>query len=1155
MSDIFCKVLELSIYGSVLILLVAVLRLIFRRIPHSIICLLWGIVALRLICPIKIETGFSLIPEIDIGKYMVAESGVVSTAYDIDIISENSFDIDSFLEINSSNTGVSNDTYPDASSQVNDLFFDVDTVGNGASDFSSVDDKEVSSQQFSENESSPQGEIAKDHNTYQLRPFKAASDITLFGKFIGIFSLIWIFGSLFLVFYVAFKYIKLHKAVAERIPVQDGVYICDRIPSPFIMGIVKPNIYIPSSLPEEIYTYAIAHEKAHIKRFDSIWKLVAVLLLCIYWFNPFCWLAFYLFSKDTELACDELVIKDMSAKEKQEYSSAMLMASVPKSRMSLTLSFGEISVKERIEAILDYKKPSLWIILASILVVALILLFALTSGSRKAEITSDSEETSETTSSVNETQEDNAQVDSETTAATDETTAFVGSSELISDPAHLLSNKVCYLGEDVLTTFYWQHKDSYLASSKRIAGFKNANEEVAIFYDGDNFDGSDKINRIVVNGKTIDYVIEDYEAYNSVCSVYKGFYYDGEYYDLLYKDDVISGVAKDGEDIAAYVYAKFSDGAFYGTVLMGVYEKDETGSWSLTKAADFIGNMNKIRGAGYLYEDATGWCLYAPTDKWVQIDLLENGEYKFASGSEERLPADYVNPIGTGGSGYFSKFVGYPYFSKEYFDKQYEDFYSELEHSLSGKEYLKASVTVDESKFSYWSESPYYQEGDKDFITDLGLEYSFDGENLHVYIKPDEDVEIVYNGKSYYIRNKFMYMSYPGLDQLEVFLCDVSGDQQRDLIITARNQILSIFDLENGKLMDFELSDEIKAGMKTQLAAYAGLSNIDDFSSCRVMCADNAIIYYMPYKDCYVLAFVFYYEGEQIVNYEIRKPITYTYSTYPFDYKELATVFENGEPCELSYVPIANLLKNSDTAYIVMPDWMLSISWFDNGYAFGKCSEEDIYLGKTQLLTELNLPKSLTSISNPIDIDNDGELEIVVQYAVGARGNVHNIIIDKVGDEILFTEFPEWPEFSAVAYPDYQIEYEVKGMTEAVNEASGYKDGRVLINGKGGYEGVIGEIWDENGKLTGEWAYETESDNGELVSAAINTWASESNEMKLHKAENGYVLSRECYPAFISGAGGIVTYREYYKYADGQFDIIRWEMELYSFLQDFFHLS
>lgn len=179
-------------------------------------------------------------------------------------------------------------------------------------------------------------------------------------------ELIWALGVLTMVIYGSISYGKLRRKVAPAIEVRKGIYFCDYIESPFVMGVLHPRIYLPSTIAQEDIPYILAHERAHIRRLDPLWKQIGFLLLTLHWFNPLLWLAFILFCRDIEGACDEKVIAGMGVQAKVPYSNALLSCSLPRGRI-YPLAFGEIGVKQRIKAVLSYRKPTLWITIAAIL--------------------------------------------------------------------------------------------------------------------------------------------------------------------------------------------------------------------------------------------------------------------------------------------------------------------------------------------------------------------------------------------------------------------------------------------------------------------------------------------------------------------------------------------------------------------------------------------------------------------------------------------------------------------------------------------------------------------------------------------------------------------------------------------------------------------
>ena len=179
---------------------------------------------------------------------------------------------------------------------------------------------------------------------------------------------IWLGGMAVMLAYALTSYLTIRKRVSESVPLKGNIRLCDRISAPFILGIFRPKIYLPTSMDEADTKYVTAHEKAHLRRGDHIWKPFGFLLLTVYWFNPVMWLAYILLCRDIELACDERVIGELGTESKKPYSDALLNCSAPRRSISACpLAFGETGVKQRIKNVLSYKKPAVWIIAAALI--------------------------------------------------------------------------------------------------------------------------------------------------------------------------------------------------------------------------------------------------------------------------------------------------------------------------------------------------------------------------------------------------------------------------------------------------------------------------------------------------------------------------------------------------------------------------------------------------------------------------------------------------------------------------------------------------------------------------------------------------------------------------------------------------------------------
>ncbi len=321
MGDIFLKLFNMSITAGWLILAVICIRLLFRKMPKWVNCMLWGVAAIRLICPYSIESRFGILPSTEPIKSSTVVEGNVQNYIP---------SIDSHLTI------VENTINP------------------------------MLAENFAYNESNSVAPL-------QIVTYAA--------------GLVWCCGMVLFIIYTIYSAVKLHKLVREAVCVRDHVYICDAVKSPFIWGIVRPKIYLSSALSVRETDYILAHESAHLKRKDHWWKVLGYLLLCIYWFHPLCWIAYSLFCKDMELACDEKVAKDMTFHEKKEYSEVLLSCARQRRLMMVCpLAFGEVGVKERVKSILHYRKPTVWIMIAMAAVLGIFAACFLTNPSKEYQI-------------------------------------------------------------------------------------------------------------------------------------------------------------------------------------------------------------------------------------------------------------------------------------------------------------------------------------------------------------------------------------------------------------------------------------------------------------------------------------------------------------------------------------------------------------------------------------------------------------------------------------------------------------------------------------------------------------------------------------------------------------------------------------------------
>lgn len=297
MENIFLNLLNMSITASWITLAVIVLRFILKKAPKWIMGILWGFVALRLICPFSFESVFSLIP--------------------------------------------STETVPQEILTTNNP-----TINSGLNFVNQVINPVISE---------------------ALSP-RADESVNPMRLVIFIASIIWIAGIIAMLSYMLISYMRIHKIVREAVKTDNGYWICDHISTPFILGIFRPKIYLPSTMGETDCSYVLAHEKAHLKRKDHLWKPVGFLLLTVYWFNPVLWIAYVFMCRDIEFACDEKVIKQLGLGIKKPYSDALINCSAPRRMVAACpIAFGEAAVKERVKNVLNYKKPAFWIIIVAVI--------------------------------------------------------------------------------------------------------------------------------------------------------------------------------------------------------------------------------------------------------------------------------------------------------------------------------------------------------------------------------------------------------------------------------------------------------------------------------------------------------------------------------------------------------------------------------------------------------------------------------------------------------------------------------------------------------------------------------------------------------------------------------------------------------------------
>ena len=296
MEAVFLHLLNMSITAGWLVLAVLLLRLVFCRAPKWIHCLLWVMVALRLIFPVSIESVLSVIP------------------------SAQTVPVDTFL-------------------------YDTPTIQSG---LPAVD--EVVNPMLSD--------------SFAPQPMDSVNPMQVVS---AVAANLWVLGMAAMALYAIISTARLHRRVRESVRLRDNIFQCDRIATPFILGIIRPRIYLPTTLSEDDRLSVVAHELAHIRRRDHWWKPLGFLLLTVYWFHPLLWLGYVLLCRDIEAACDQRVIRDMDVPLRKAYSETLLACSAPRHLISACpLAFGETGVKSRIKSVLNYKKPAFWLIIVAV---------------------------------------------------------------------------------------------------------------------------------------------------------------------------------------------------------------------------------------------------------------------------------------------------------------------------------------------------------------------------------------------------------------------------------------------------------------------------------------------------------------------------------------------------------------------------------------------------------------------------------------------------------------------------------------------------------------------------------------------------------------------------------------------------------------------
>ena len=313
-------ILNMSLTASIVIVFVLLARLLLKKAPKVFSYALWAVVLFRLLCPVSISSDFSLLGVLDRTAAPATQHTTI-----VEYIPQNAV----VIPMQNITTPV-----PNTDSPANDQTGQVPTTTVPIS---------------------PSIGVAENTAPTPAEPMYSAADIA---------RMIWLSGIAAMFLYSTASFLRLRRKLVGTVRLRDNIYLADHIDTPFVMGLMRARIYLPSSLSEREQQYIILHEQQHIRRLDHIVKALAFLALCIHWFNPLVWIAFMLSGKDMEMSCDEAVMRKMGEDIRTEYSASLLSLATGRRIIAGTpLAFGEGDTKSRIKNVLNWKKPKLWVVL------------------------------------------------------------------------------------------------------------------------------------------------------------------------------------------------------------------------------------------------------------------------------------------------------------------------------------------------------------------------------------------------------------------------------------------------------------------------------------------------------------------------------------------------------------------------------------------------------------------------------------------------------------------------------------------------------------------------------------------------------------------------------------------------------------------------
>ena len=337
MTEIFRNILTASFHGSIVILAVLLLRFLLKKTPKKFLCLLWLLAGIRLLMPFEIRTELSLQPDVVSFREVQIAEEIPEPAMHAPVYTEDRLPAPDF------------DRQPDIPDRPEENLSPENVIGAYHPD-----------------------EAPEQENAH-LTPDKIAASI-------------WLTVACGFGLYTVASYIRLKLQVREAIRIRENIWESDRIETAFVLGFIRPRIYVPMGMSEDNRRHILAHERTHLEKGDHWIKMIGFLALAIHWFNPLVWLAYILLCKDIETSCDEQVIRFMELEERKSYSAALISCSARHARFAACpVAFGEVSVKDRVKMVLNYRKPSFWISLVGVIAVIFVAVCLVTSPAEDGE--------------------------------------------------------------------------------------------------------------------------------------------------------------------------------------------------------------------------------------------------------------------------------------------------------------------------------------------------------------------------------------------------------------------------------------------------------------------------------------------------------------------------------------------------------------------------------------------------------------------------------------------------------------------------------------------------------------------------------------------------------------------------------------------------